>query len=134
MMTTSMLATRPAPSTSFQPTPLSSTVVRETNTSHITRRNTYALKVRGDRMRDSNLFDGDVIIIRRYQHDTQHETAVATINQREVALKQLSISRLGVHLLPEDAATPAVFLHNCDIQVLGMVMGIEHHDSPPRHH
>lgn len=134
MMTTSMLATRPAPSTSFQPTPLSSTVVREANTAHITRRNTYALKVRGDRMRDSNLFDGDVIIIRRYQHDAQHETAVATINQREVALKQLSISRLGVHLLPEDAATPAVFLHNCDIQVLGMVMGIEHHDSPPRHH
>ena len=134
MMTTSMLATRPAPSTSFQPAPLSSTVVREANTSHITRRNTYALKVRGDRMRDSNLFDGDVIIIRRYQHDAQHETAVTTINQREVALKQLSISRLGVHLLPEDAATPAVFLHNCDIQVLGMVMGIEHNDSPPRHH
>ncbi|UXZ54751.1 hypothetical protein LOS15_01560 [Halomonas sp. 7T] len=134
MMTTSMLATRPTPSTPFQPTPRSSTVVREANTSHITRRNTYALKVRGDRMHDSNLFDGDVIIIRRYQYDSQHEMAVATINQREVALKQLSISRLGVHLLPEDAATPAVFLHNCDIQVLGMVMGIEHHDSPPRHH
>ncbi|MBR2514149.1 MAG: hypothetical protein IKE45_09020 [Halomonas sp.] len=133
-MTMSMPAPRPIQGAPLQPAPLSTTTARQRNAAHITRRNTYALKVRGDRMRDSNLFDGDVIIIRRYQHDTQQETAVATINQREVALKQLSISRLGVHLLPEDAATPAVFLHNCDIQVLGMVMGIEHHDSPSQHH
>lgn len=109
-------------------------VTRQRSAMHVTRRNTYALKVRGDRMRDSNLFDGDVIIIRRYQHDTQQETAIVTINQREVALKRLSISRLGVHLLPEDSATPALFLHNCDIQVLGMVMGIEQHNSASQHH
>lgn len=101
---------------------------------HITRRNTYALKVRGDRMHASNLFDGDVIIIHRCQYDAQRETAIATINQREVALKQLSISRSGVHLWPEDTETPAVFLHNCDIQVLGMVMGVEHHPSPFQRH
>lgn len=133
-MTMSMPAPRPNQGAPLQPAALTTTTARRRNTAHITRRNTYALKVRGDRMRDSNLFDGDVIIIRRYQHDTQQETAVVTINQREVALKRLSISRLGVHLLPEDAATPEVFLHNCDIQVLGMVMGIEHHDSPSRHH
>ncbi len=75
-------------------------------------------------MRDCNLFDGDVIIIHRHQHDAHQETVVATINQREVALKQLSISRLGIHLWPEDAAMSEVFLHNCDIQVLGMVMGV----------
>lgn len=95
--------------------------------SNVTRRNTYALKIRGNRMHDCNLFDGDVIIIRRYQHDTHAETAVAEINQQEVALKQLSISRLGVQLWPEDAQQPALFLHNQDIQVLGMVMGIEPH-------
>ncbi|WP_434984496.1 LexA family protein [Vreelandella zhaodongensis] len=100
----------------------------------VTRRNTYALRVRGDRMRECNLFDGDVIIIRRHQHGSHQETAIATINQREVALKQLSISRLGVHLWPEDAAIPAVFLHNCDIQVLGMVMGVEHHAKHSQHH
>ena len=100
----------------------------------ITRRNTYALRIRGDRMRDCNLFDGDVIIIHRHQHDAHQETVVATINQREVALKQLSISRLGIHLWPEDAAMPEVFLHNCDIQVLGMVMGVAHHATETRHH
>lgn len=100
----------------------------------VTRRNTYALRIRGDRMRDCNLFDGDVIIIHRHQHDTHQETAVATINQREVTLKQLSISRLGIHLWPEDAAMPDLFLHNRDIQVLGMVMGVAQHATEPRHH
>lgn len=100
-----------------------------TLTPSVTRRNTYALKVRGNRMCDCNLFDGDVIIIRRYQHDTHAETAVAEINQQEIALKQLSISRFGVQLWPEDALQPALFLHNRDIQVLGMVMGIEPHPS-----
>ncbi|WP_404376908.1 LexA family protein [Vreelandella aquamarina] len=100
----------------------------------VTRRNTYALRIRGDRMRDCNLFDGDVIIIHRHQHDAHQETAVATINHREVALKQLSISRLGIHLWPEDAAMPDLFLHNCDIQVLGMVMGVAHHAAETRHH
>lgn len=96
-------------------------------TPSITRRNTYALKVRGNAMRDCNLFDGDVIIIRRYQHDAQTETAVAEINQQKIALKQLSISRFGVELWPEDTLQPALFLHNRDIQVLGMVMGVESH-------
>tara|TARA_R110001599_G_scaffold130451_1_gene305577 strand:+ start:298 stop:576 length:279 start_codon:yes stop_codon:yes gene_type:complete len=78
-------------------------------------------------MRDCNLFDGDVIIIRRYQHDAQTETAVAEINQQKIVLKQLSISRFGVELWPEDTLQPALFLHNRDIQVLGMVMGVESH-------
>ena len=94
----------------------------------------YPLRIIIDRMRDCNLFDGDVIIIHRHQHDAHQETVVATINQREVALKQLSISRLGIHLWPEDAAMPEVFLHNCDIQVLGMVMGVAHHATETRHH
>lgn len=95
----------------------------------VTRRNTYALKVRGNALCDCNLFDGDVIIIRRYQHDAQTETAIAEINQQKIALRQLSISRFGVELWPEDVLQPALFLHNRDIQVLGMVMGVEPHPS-----
>ncbi|TVP49902.1 MAG: hypothetical protein EA345_05880 [Halomonas sp.] len=122
-MTISMAAPT-APLNSLPPVPRT-----HTSAPHVTRRNTYALKIRGNRMRDCNLFDGDVIIIRRYQDDTQAETAVAEINQQEIALKQLSISRLGVQLWPEDIQQPTLFLHNQDIQVLGMVMGIEPHPS-----
>ncbi|MFC4209119.1 LexA family protein [Vreelandella malpeensis] len=99
----------------------------------ITRRNTYAVRVRGHRMRQYNLFDGDVIVLRRHQRGPHREIASATINQREVALRELSISRLGVRLCPEDQTLPTVFLHNGDIQVLGMVMGVEA-PRPARRH
>ncbi|WP_244183008.1 LexA family protein [Vreelandella songnenensis] len=117
----SPLAAAPCPSKSIQ-------TARAFQAPRMTRRNTYALKVRGNRMRDCNLFDGDVIIIRRFQHDTHEETAVAQINQQEIALKHLSINRFGVHLWPADAHAPDLFLHNRDIQVLGMVMGVAQHD------
>lgn len=95
----------------------------------VTRRNTYALRVRGHRMQSYNLFDGDVIVIHRHQQGGHRETATATINEREVTLKELSISRMGVRFCAEGEAMPAVFLHNSDIQVLGMVMGVA---SPTR--
>ncbi|MBZ5487216.1 hypothetical protein HW452_06725 [Halomonas aquamarina] len=117
----SSLATASCPSKNLQS-------ARAFKAPRMTRRNTYALKVRGNRMRDCNLFDGDVIIIRRFQHDTHEETAVAQINHQEFALKHLSINRFGVHLWPADAHTPDLFLHNRDIQVLGMVMGVAQHD------
>lgn len=100
----------------------------------VTRHNTYALRIRGDRLQASQLFDGDLLIIHRHQHDTQQETATLTINDHQFPLKHLSITRLGVHLCPEDAAMPALFLHNGDIQVLGMVMGVAHHTRQTRHH
>ncbi|RCV91370.1 S24 family peptidase [Vreelandella rituensis] len=93
----------------------------------VMRRNTYAVKIRGNALHDCNLFDGDVIIIRRFQNDADEETLTAEINQQEITLKKLSISRLGVHLLPADTLQPAMFLHNRDIQVLGLVMGINRH-------
>ncbi|WP_252106863.1 MULTISPECIES: S24 family peptidase [unclassified Halomonas] len=100
----------------------------------VTRRNTYALRVRGHRMQQYNLFDGDVIVIHRQQRGGHREVATATINQREIALKELAISRLGVRLCAEGEAMPSVFLHNSDIQVLGMVMGVESPAAAARRH
>ncbi|MGM0543670.1 MAG: LexA family protein [Pseudomonadota bacterium] len=116
-MNTSLPPIRPMPSPYTIPSPAA----------RMTRRNTYTLKVRGNRMADCHLFDGDVIVIRRYQHDNQDETVIAEINHQTLALKQLSISRTGVRLWLDDGRHSEVFLHNRDIQVLGMFMGIAHH-------
>ncbi|WP_163577805.1 LexA family protein [Halomonas faecis] len=88
------------------------------------RRNTYALRVRGDSMIDCNIFDGDVIIIERQESAENGETAVVLINQQEVTLKTLYIERSGVRLQPANDAMPPIYLKNSDIQVLGMVMGV----------
>lgn len=88
------------------------------------RRNTYALRVRGNSMIDCNIFDGDVIIIERQESAENGETAVVMINDQEVTLKKLYIDRAGVRLQPANERMAPIFLKNSDIQVLGLVMGV----------
>lgn len=88
------------------------------------RRNTYALRVRGNSMIDCNIFDGDVIIIERQESAENGETAVVMINDQEVTLKKLYIDRTGVRLQPANERMAPIFLRNSDIQVLGLVMGV----------
>jgi len=96
--------------------------------SNTTRRHTtYAVRVRGNRMQDCNLFDGDVIIIRRCQTGTAEETASAEINHQPIKLQRLIIDRHGLYLVAQNNRLPTIYLRNQDIQVLNLVMGVEHH-------
>ncbi|MCA1768785.1 MAG: peptidase [Halomonas sp.] len=88
------------------------------------RRNTYALRVRGNSMIDCNIFDGDVIIIERQESAENGETAVVMINNQEVTLKKLYIEKSGVRLQPANERMAPIYLKNSDIQVLGLVMGV----------
>lgn len=88
------------------------------------RRNTYALRVRGNSMVDCHIYDGDVIIIERQESAENGETAVVLINQQEVTLKKLYIEKSGVRLQPANESMAPIYLKNSDIQVLGMVMGV----------
>ena len=92
--------------------------------SRMVRRNTYALRVRGNSMIDCNIFDGDVIIIERQESAENGETAVVMINDKEVTLKKLYIDKSGVRLQPANASMPPIYLKNDDVQVLGLVMGV----------
>lgn len=88
------------------------------------RRNTYALRVCGNSMVDCNIFDGDVIVIEQRESAENGETAVVMINNQEVTLKKLYIEKSGVRLQPANQHMAPIHLRNCDIQVLGMVMGV----------
>ncbi|MEC9483961.1 MAG: transcriptional repressor LexA [Halomonas sp.] len=92
--------------------------------SRMVRRNTYALRVRGNSMIDCNIRDGDVIIIERYESAENGETAVVMINNQEVTLKKLYIDKSGVRLQPANDAMEPIYLKNDDVQVLGLVMGV----------
>ncbi len=92
--------------------------------SRMVRRNTYALRVRGDSMIDCNIHDGDVIIIERYESAENGETAVVMINNQEVTLKKLYIDKTGVRLQPANQRMDPIYLKNDDVQVLGLVMGV----------
>lgn len=92
--------------------------------SQMVRRNTYALRVRGDSMIDCHIHDGDIIIIEKHESAENGETAVVLINNREVTLKRLYIDHSGVRLQPANDAMPPIYLKNDDVQVLGLVMGV----------
>ena len=66
----------------------------------LVRKNTNALGVRGDYMKDANIIDGDVVIIEQSQLAENGEKVVVRINHREVTLKTLRLNQDGVNSFP----------------------------------
>ena len=72
--------------------------------SRLARKKTYALRVRGDSMKDANILDGDVVVIEQSQTAENGEKVVVRINQKEVTLKTLRLDQDGVKLLPANSS------------------------------
>ena len=92
--------------------------------SKLVRKNTYALRVRGDYMKDANIIDGDVVIIEQSQLAENGEKVVVRINHREVTLKTLRLDQDGVKLVPANHSMEPIILNNADVEVLGIVRGV----------
>jgi hypothetical protein len=90
----------------------------------IGRKNTYALRVRGDSMKDANILDGDVVVIEQSQMAENGEKVVVRINQHEVTLKTLRLDQDGVKLIPANSTMSPIILNNADVEVLGIVRGV----------
>ena len=92
--------------------------------SKLVRKNTYALRVRGDSMRDANILDGDVVVIEQSQMAESGEKVVVRINQKEVTLKTLRLDQDGVKLIPANSSMDPIVLNNADVEVLGIIRGV----------
>ena len=92
--------------------------------SKLVRKNTYALRVRGNSMVDANILDGDVVIIEQSQIAENGEKVVVRINQKEVTLKTLRLDQDGVKLIPANSSMSPIVLNNADVEVLGIVRGV----------
>jgi len=90
----------------------------------LVRKNTYALRVRGDSMKDANILDGDVVVIEQSQMAENGEKVVVRINQKEVTLKTLRLDQDGVKLIPANSMMSPIILNNADVEVLGIVRGV----------
>ncbi len=95
----------------------------------LVKKNTYALKVRGNSMVEANIHDGDIIVIEQRQTVENGETCVVMINNQHVTLKRLYIDRTGVRLDPANSSMSPITLKNEDVQVLGIVMGLKRSHS-----
>jgi repressor LexA len=92
--------------------------------SRLVRKNTYALRVRGNSMKDANILDGDVVVIEQSQVAENGEKVVVRINQQEVTLKTLRLDHDGVKLIPANSKMSPIILSNADVEVLGIVRGV----------
>ena len=62
---------------------------------HMTRKTSYALRVRGHSMIDDQIQDGDIIVIEQRQTAENGETVVALINGQQVTLKRFYVEARG---------------------------------------
>ncbi len=92
--------------------------------SHMVRRNTYALKVRGHSMIDDNIQDGDIVIIEKRETAENGQSVVAMINGEQVTLKKFYVERDGIRLQPANPEMEPIILKNEDVQILGIVTGV----------
>jgi repressor LexA len=88
------------------------------------KKETFALKVKGNSMIEEGIEDGDIVIIERRKSAENGESVVVKINNEEVTMKKLYIEKNGVRLQPANAEMKPIFLQNADIEILGIVTGI----------
>ncbi len=92
--------------------------------SYMTRKASYALRVRGHSMIDDQIQDGDIIIIEPRQTAENGETVVALINGQQVTLKRFYVEAQGVRLQPANPEMAPLYLRDEEIEILGIVSGV----------
>jgi repressor LexA len=92
--------------------------------SHLARKASYALRVRGHSMIDDQIQDGDIILVEQRQSAENGETIVALINNERVTLKRFYVETDGIRLQPANPEMAPIYLKHEELQILGIVNGV----------
>lgn len=90
----------------------------------LVKKETFALRVKGNSMIDENIEDGDIVIIERRQSAENGESVIVRINNEEVTMKKLYIEKEGIRLQPANPDMAPILITNEQIEILGIVTGI----------
>jgi repressor LexA len=88
------------------------------------RRPTFALRVRGDSMRDEQIHDGDYVVLEKRDHARDGEVVVALIDGREATLKTLKKDRGRIRLQPANPAVAPMYVQPSNLRIQGVVTGL----------
>lgn len=88
------------------------------------RKETFALRVKGNSMIEENIEDGDIVIIERRSTAENGESVVVRINNEEVTMKKFYIEKEGIRLQPANSEMEPILITNENIEILGIVTGI----------
>ena len=84
----------------------------------------FALRVKGDSMKDAAIIDGDLVICEPRQYAENGEIVVALINQEEATVKRFFHRRDHIELRPENRAYRPIICRFDEVLVQGKVVGL----------
>ena len=93
----------------------------------------YALKVKGNSMIDEEIYDGDMVIIKRQETAENGQKVVALLNGNEATLKKIYKEKNGFRLQPANSSLKPIFVKELIIQgkVVGVLPNYEDRTRPP---
>lgn len=88
---------------------------------------TFALRVKGESMKDDGILPGDLVIIRRQAHARNGQTVVALVNQ-EATIKTYVKKDSHIELHPANAAMqPIIVTPDQQFHIEGILIGVIRH-------
>jgi repressor LexA len=85
----------------------------------------YVLKVRGDSMIDEQIRDGDYVIVHSRNSARNGEMVIALLQGTHATVKKFYREKSGwVRLQPANAAIDPIFVHEDDVTIQGVVVGV----------
>lgn len=92
--------------------------------SMVRRKDTFALRVRGDSMQDDGILDGDIVVVESRAIADNGQTVVAVIDG-EATVKRFHRERGGrIRLQPANDRYPPMILGERDVEIRGVVVGL----------
>lgn len=91
--------------------------------------NLFALRIKGDSMRDAAILDGDLVICEPRQFAENGEIIVALINQEEATVKRFFRRKRQIELRPENPAYKPVRYNFNEILIQGKIIGVQRSES-----
>ena len=88
------------------------------------RTKTFALRVKGDSMRDEQIHDGDFVVLEERDHARDGEVVVALIDGREATLKTFKKERGRIRLQPANRSMAPIYVRPADLRIQGVVTGL----------
>ncbi|MBT8341383.1 MAG: transcriptional repressor LexA [Desulfatitalea sp.] len=85
----------------------------------------FALRVKGDSMRDAAILDGDIAICTPRQFAHNGEIVVALVHDEEATVKRFFLRKKRVELRPANPAFKPMFYSFDDVLVQGKVVGVQ---------
>jgi repressor LexA len=87
--------------------------------------NLFALKVRGDSMKNAGILDGDIAICEPRQFASDNEIVVALIHQEEATVKRFFLRENRIELYPENPDFTPVSYGFDEVLIQGKVIGVQ---------